>query len=59
MKITIKLHDLLQQAESAITAASTFLSQKLAILDSTDVTCLTPEQLDLIFSAIPQDWDFV
>jgi superfamily II DNA/RNA helicase len=57
MKITIKLQDLLQQNESAITATSTLLSQKLAILECTGVSSITPEQLTLIFSAIPENWD--
>jgi hypothetical protein len=58
MKLPIKLQDLLQQNESAITAASTFLSQKLALLDCTGVTDLSPQQLELLFAGIPESWDF-
>ncbi|MDF5712433.1 MAG: DEAD/DEAH box helicase [Rhizonema sp. NSF051] len=57
MKLPIKLQDLLQQDERAITAASTFLSQKLAILDCTSIESVTPEQLALLFSSIPEIWD--
>ncbi|RCJ24409.1 DEAD/DEAH box helicase [Nostoc minutum NIES-26] len=58
MKLSIKLQDLLQQNESAIVAASTFLSQKLALLDCTGVVTVTSEQLALLFSSIPEEWDF-
>ncbi|MBR8840740.1 MAG: DEAD/DEAH box helicase [Stigonema ocellatum SAG 48.90 = DSM 106950] len=58
MKLPIKLQDLLQQNESAITAASTFLSQKLAVLDCTDVVTVTAEKLALLFSGIPENWNF-
>jgi len=58
MKLPIKLQDLLQQNESAITAASTFLSQKLTVLDCTDVETVTAEKLALLFSGIPENWDF-
>ena len=58
MKLPIKLQDLLQQNESAIMAASTFLSQKLALLDCTGVVTVTSGQLALLFSSIPEDWDF-
>ncbi len=58
MKLPIKLQDLLQQNESAIIAARTFLSQKLALLDCTGVVTVTSEQLALLFSSIPEDWEF-
>jgi len=57
MKIPIKLQDLLPQNESAITAASTLLGQKLALLDCTGVASVTPEQLALLFTGIPEKWD--
>ena len=57
MKLAIKLQDLLKQNESAIAAVSTFLSQKLAILDCTSIESVTPEQLALLFSSIPESWD--
>ncbi|BAY66687.1 DEAD/DEAH box helicase domain-containing protein (plasmid) [Calothrix brevissima NIES-22] len=58
MKLPIKLQDLLQQNQSAIVAASTFISQKLALLDCTGVVTVTSEQLELLFSSIPEDWEF-
>nr|WP_263420053.1 DEAD/DEAH box helicase [Tolypothrix sp. PCC 7601] len=58
MKLPIKLQDLLQQNESAIVAASTFFSQKIALLDCTGVVTVTSEQLALLFSSIPEDWEF-
>ncbi|WP_199317172.1 DEAD/DEAH box helicase [Chroococcidiopsis sp [FACHB-1243]] len=57
MKIPIKLQNLLQQNESAIVAASTLISQKLALLDCTGVASVTPEQLALFFTGIPENWD--
>ncbi|MBW4637884.1 MAG: DEAD/DEAH box helicase [Gloeocapsa sp. UFS-A4-WI-NPMV-4B04] len=53
----MKLQDLLQQDESAITAASTFMAQNLALLDCTGVTSITPEKLVLLFNSIPKKWD--
>ncbi|MEI2581757.1 DEAD/DEAH box helicase [Scytonema sp. PRP1] len=58
MKLPIKLQDLLQQNESAISAASTFLGQKLALLDCTGVVSATQEKLALLFSGIPDNWGF-
>ncbi|WP_375477021.1 DEAD/DEAH box helicase [uncultured Nostoc sp.] len=57
MKITIKLQELLQQPENAILPISNLLSQKLAFLDCTGVIAITPEQLTLLFTSIPQNWD--
>jgi hypothetical protein len=58
MKLTIDLQYLLQKNEAAIAATSTFLSQGMAILDCTGVDSITPEQLALLFQAIPETWDF-
>ncbi|MEH2392917.1 MAG: DEAD/DEAH box helicase [Nostoc sp.] len=57
MKITIKLHELLQQPENAILPISNLLGQKLALLNCTGVVAVTPEQLTLLFTGIPQNWD--
>ena len=58
MKIPVKLHDLLQQNEVAIAATSTLIGQGLAIIDSTGVESITSEQLTLLFTGIPANWDF-
>ncbi|MBD2560250.1 MULTISPECIES: DEAD/DEAH box helicase [Nostoc] len=57
MKITIKLQELLQQHENGILPISNLLSQKLAFLDCTGIIAVTPEQLTLLFTSIPQNWD--
>lgn len=57
MAITVKLQELLQQSESAILPISALLFQKIAILDCSDVVAITPEQLGILFSAIPESWD--
>jgi len=59
MKISVKLQELLQQSESAIQPISKLLGQGLAILDCTNVDSVTLELLDLLFTDIPHDWDFV
>jgi ATP-dependent helicase YprA (DUF1998 family) len=59
MKITVKLQELLQQPETGILTISTLLAQKLAIIDSTGVDSVTLEQLNLIFTSIPQEWNDV
>jgi ATP-dependent helicase YprA (DUF1998 family) len=58
MKPTFKLQDLLQQDESAIAATSTLLGQGMAVLDCSGVESLTPEQLNLLLSSIPETWSF-
>lgn len=57
MKITVKLQELLQQPETGILTISTLLVQHLAIIDCTGVDSVTPEQLNLIFTSIPQEWN--
>ncbi|WP_417040379.1 DEAD/DEAH box helicase [Cylindrospermopsis raciborskii] len=57
MKIPVKLQELIQQPEAAILSISTLMGQKLALVDCTNIAELTPEQLDLIFTHIPQEWD--
>ncbi|PMB53989.1 hypothetical protein CEN39_01320 [Fischerella thermalis CCMEE 5201] len=57
MKLSIKLQELLRQPENAILPISTLLGQKLALLDSSGVVAVTPEQLTLLFTAIPETWD--
>jgi len=57
MKIPVKLQELIQQPEAAILSISTLMGQKLALVYCTNIAELTPEQLDLIFTHIPQEWD--
>ncbi|MBD2247481.1 DEAD/DEAH box helicase [Nostoc sp. FACHB-888] len=56
MAITVKLNELIQQPENAILSISTLLGQKLALLDCSGVVAVTPEQLTLLFTAIPETW---
>lgn len=53
MKLPIKLVELLQQNETAILAAKTFISQKLAVLDCTDIVTLNSEEFAVFLSIIP------
>lgn len=57
MKIAVKLQELLQQPETGILTISTLLAQKLGIIDCTGVHSVTTEQLNLIFTSIPKEWD--
>lgn len=50
------LKNLLPNGAAAISAISTLMGLKAAVLDCTDVESLTEEQLGALFSAIPQDW---
>ena len=56
-----KLHlkDILKQGDDAIVAASTFLSLKMAQLDCSEVDNITTAQITLLFSKIPETWEFV
>lgn len=59
MKIPVKLQELLQQPESAITPISALIGQGIALFDCTNVDTVKPELLDLLFNNVPQDWDFI
>ncbi|NJL65633.1 MAG: DEAD/DEAH box helicase [Methylacidiphilales bacterium] len=59
MKIPVKLQELLQQPETAITSISALIGQGLALVDCSGVDTVTLEFLDLLFANIPQDWDFM
>lgn len=59
MKIPIRLHELLQQNEAALSPFLMLIGQGNAWLDCTGVDGLELEQLDLLFSAVPETWDFV
>ncbi|WP_066423339.1 DEAD/DEAH box helicase [Anabaena sp. 4-3] len=58
MKIPVKLQELLQQPEAAILSISSLIGQKLALVDCTNIASVTSEQLNLIFTHIPQEWDY-
>ncbi|BAZ33788.1 DEAD/DEAH box helicase domain-containing protein (plasmid) [Cylindrospermum sp. NIES-4074] len=58
MKIPVKLQELLQQPEAAILSVSSLMGQKLALVDCTNIASITPEQLNLIFTHIPKEWDY-
>ena len=59
MKPRFYLKDLIKQGEAAIAAASGVLAQRIVILDCSEVELLTSEQINALFSAIPESWDFV
>jgi ATP-dependent helicase YprA (DUF1998 family) len=59
MKIPVKLQELLQQPETAITSISALIGQGLALVDCIGVDTVTLEFLDLLFANIPQGWDFM
>ena len=59
MKIPVKLQELIPQPDVAILTISSLMGQKLAFVDCTNVIAVTPERLDLIFTLIPQEWDYV
>ncbi|MFB2819689.1 DEAD/DEAH box helicase [Umezakia ovalisporum] len=58
MKTPVKLQELIHQPEAVILSFSTLMGQKLVLVDCTNITQLTPEQLDLIFTHIPQQWNY-
>lgn len=55
---TIQLTNLLAKGEAALSATSVLLAQGLAILDCQSIESLTPTELDALFSAIPDTWNF-
>jgi hypothetical protein len=58
MSFNFKLQEILEKGDDSLVATSIFLSQKMAILDCTGVDIVSPSQLDLLFSRIPETWDF-
>ncbi|MBD2471548.1 DEAD/DEAH box helicase [Nostoc sp. FACHB-145] len=59
MKLPVKLQELLEQPEAFISTISDIIGQGRAIVDCTNVETVAPEKLNLIFSKIPEDWDFL
>ncbi|BAC90677.1 DEAD/DEAH box helicase [Gloeobacter violaceus] len=55
----MKLRDLLQKGDAALTSASHLMGQGLVVLDCTGVEALTEKQLTLLFSDIPEGWGFL
>ena len=58
-KPKIQLQDLITQGNATITATSTLLGQKLAVLDCSGITALDSSQIESLFSGIPKVWEFV
>ncbi len=59
MKPTFKLSELLQQGDVAIAAISTLLGQGMAVLDCGGVETVETDQLNKLFSEIPEAWELV
>jgi hypothetical protein len=59
MKIPLKLQELISQPEIAILNISSLMGQKLALVDCTNIVTISPEQLDIIFTHIPPEWDYI
>lgn len=59
MKIQLQLQELLQENEQAIAAYSTLMGQGKLQIDCTGVEAIALEQLALLLSGIPAEWDFV
>jgi superfamily II DNA/RNA helicase/very-short-patch-repair endonuclease len=55
----MKLKDILPKGNEVIAMASYMLSQQLDQLDCSEVDELTAEQLDLLFSRFPEEWDLM
>lgn len=55
MKVSIRLQDLLQQNDQAITATSILIAQGIAQLDASDIDAIAPEQLALLCAHLPID----
>ena len=59
MKVPIRLQELLQQSAETMRPFLMLIGQGNVLLDCTGVEELELEQLDLLFSTIPEEWDFV
>lgn len=59
MKLPVKLQELLQQNEQTIVTISNLMGQGNAIVDCSGVEAIAPEQLTLLLSSIPAEWDLV
>lgn len=57
MKVDIRLYELLQQSDEAMKPFLMLIGQGSAAIDCSGVDALEPEQLDLIFSHVPEHWD--
>lgn len=55
----MKLKDILAKGSEAIAAASFILSQKLDTLDCREIETIAAEELTLLLSKIPPEWDLV
>jgi O-acetyl-ADP-ribose deacetylase len=59
MKPVFKLQDLTQQGEAALAAVSSLLGKQMAVIDCSTTESLTPGQLNLLLTDIPETWDFL
>lgn len=57
MKVPVRLHELLQQSDEAMKPFLMLIGQGSAEIDCNGVESLEPEQLDLLFSYAPDNWD--
>ena len=57
MKVLVRLQELLQQSEDAMKPFLMLIGQGSAEIDCTGVKTLDSEQLDLLFSYAPENWD--
>lgn len=58
MKVSIRLHDLLPLSDENLSPFVALIGQGSAELDCSGVETVEAERLNLIFSAIPEEWDF-
>lgn len=59
MKLPVNLQELLQQNEQTIATISALIGQGNAIVNCAGVEAIAPEQLTLLLSGIPTNWDLV
>ncbi|PSN13548.1 hypothetical protein C7271_22425 [filamentous cyanobacterium CCP5] len=59
MKLPVNLQELLQQNEQTIATISALIGQGSAIVNCAGVEAIPPEQLTLLLSGIPAEWDLV
>jgi ATP-dependent helicase YprA (DUF1998 family) len=57
MKLPVKLQELLQLNEQAIATISNLMGQGNAIVDCSGVESVTSDQMSLLLSGVPSDWD--
>ena len=58
MKVPIRLHELLQLSDESLSPFVALIGQGSAELDCSGVESVEAERLNLILSAVPEEWDF-